>query len=79
MGWNDRLPEDPFIPYENQKDRDDYEAWHAYVESCRLEKEGGLTSQNVTPDRLEENEESVIPQTPRVDIVPRQKEDSAPL
>jgi len=54
MGWNDRLPEDPNIPYESAQDRDDYDAWSEYVESCRIEAEAknaaaGLTSQNIDP------------------------------
>jgi hypothetical protein len=52
MGWNDRLPDDPNIPYESAQDRDDYDAWSEYVESCRIEAEaaaGGLTSQTVDP------------------------------
>jgi hypothetical protein len=54
MGWNDRLPEDPNIPYESPQDRDDYDAWAEYVEACRLEAEtaaAGLTSQTVDPRR----------------------------
>ena len=54
MGWNDRLPEDPNIPYESAQDRDDYDAWSEYVEACRIEAEaavGGLTSQTVNPRR----------------------------
>jgi hypothetical protein len=54
MGWNDRLPEDPNIPYESAQDRDDYDAWAEYVEACRIEAEaaaGGLTSQTVDPAR----------------------------
>ena len=56
MGWNDRLPEDPFIPYENETDRDNYEAWHEYLiylaaqSEAALQAEGaGLTSQNIDP------------------------------
>lgn len=52
MGWNDRLPEDPNIPYDSAQDRDDYDAWSEYVEACRIEAEaaaGGLTSQTVDP------------------------------
>lgn len=53
MGWNDRLPEDPFIPYESEKDRDDYEAWHMYLamraEEMLAEENAGLTSQNIAP------------------------------
>ena len=54
MGWNDRLPEDPNIPYESAQDRDDYDAWSEYVEACRIKAEaaaGGLTSQTVDPRR----------------------------
>lgn len=50
MGWNDRLPEDPHIPYESAQDRDDYDAWAEYVEFCRAEEEkAGLTSQTIDP------------------------------
>jgi hypothetical protein len=38
VGWNDRLPEDPYIPYQNQSDCDAYEAYAAYVDSCRQNK-----------------------------------------
>ena len=31
MGWNDRLPEDPYIAWESTKDADDYEAWQTYI------------------------------------------------
>ena len=52
MGWNDRLPEDPNIPYESPQDRDDYDAWAEYLEACRAEEAGsGLTSQTVDPRR----------------------------
>jgi hypothetical protein len=52
MGWNDRLPEDPNIPYESAQDRDAYDAWAEYVEACRIDAEtaaSGLTSQTVDP------------------------------
>ena len=31
MGWNDRLPEDPYIPYQSQADQDASEAYAEYV------------------------------------------------
>ena len=52
MGWNDRLPEDPNIPYESAADRDAYDEWHHYLESCRQEELSGLSSQNVDPGAL---------------------------
>lgn len=52
MGWNDRLPEDPHIPYESAQDRDDYDAWAEYVELCRVDAAAGLTSQNIDPATL---------------------------
>lgn len=59
MGWNDRLPEDPFIPYENETDRDNYEAWQEYLVYLAAQTEtaldadtAGLTSQNIDPVSL---------------------------
>ena len=53
MGWNDRLPEDPNIPYESQDDRDAYDNWAMYIEYMRAEEEaGGLTSNNIQPGDL---------------------------
>lgn len=50
MGWNDRLPEDPYTPPESfYRDRDDYEAWLEYVEMQLDKAEAGLTSQNLDP------------------------------
>jgi hypothetical protein len=46
MGWNDRLPDDPYRPYESQDDRDAYDNWQMYLEHCRQEE---LTSQNIDP------------------------------
>jgi hypothetical protein len=53
MGWNDRLPEDPYWPEQNS-DREAYENWLAYLESQLDEAEhaAGLTSQNVDPADL---------------------------
>jgi hypothetical protein len=52
MGWNDRLPEDPYWPEQNE-DRDSYENWCAYIEYQFLKSQqspsAGLTSQNVDP------------------------------
>ena len=55
MGWNDRLPEDPYIPPESfYRDRDDYEAWLEYVEmSLEKEARSGLTSQTLDPQTLQ--------------------------
>lgn len=41
MGWNDRLPEDPYVAWESTKDADDYEAWNAYMaaEAAAVEAE----------------------------------------
>jgi hypothetical protein len=69
MGWNDRLPEDPNIPYESAQDRDDYDAWSEYVEACRIEAEaevGGLTSQTVNtqpPKLLKSNASEALPRS----------------
>lgn len=53
MGWNDRLPEDPNIPYASQDDRDAYDNWAMYMEFLRAEEEaGGLTSNNIQPGDL---------------------------
>jgi hypothetical protein len=52
MGWNDRLPVDPFIPssdYYQEQDR--YEAWLEYVTARAMEADQ-LTSQNVDPAQL---------------------------
>lgn len=51
MGWNDRLPEDPYIPFESEEDRTAYEEWHHYLE-CQLdeaERAAGLSSSNINP------------------------------
>lgn len=62
MGWNDRLPEDPYTPPESfYRDRDDYEAWLEYVET-QLDKEGvGLTSQNLDPQTLSKKAQQETP------------------
>lgn len=54
MGWNDRLPEDPFIPSDTYyQERDEYEAWLDYVEAkLREEDETSLSSQNIDPATL---------------------------
>lgn len=51
MGWNDRLPEDPYLP-----DQESYDGWQEYHhELLRAELEAqtqngpGLTSQNIEP------------------------------
>jgi hypothetical protein len=53
VGWNDRLPEDPFTPSaEYYRDREEYEAWLEYVEARLQEEETGITSQNIDPAML---------------------------
>lgn len=58
MGWNDRLPEDPYIPPpEYYQDRAEYEAWLDYIEMRLAEDEqAGLTSQNLDPAMLSGNQ-----------------------
>jgi hypothetical protein len=58
MGWNDRLPEDPYIPTESYYERQEYEAWMEYLESQKSPENpaGGLSSQNIDP--------AAIPSTP---------------
>lgn len=51
MGWNDRLPTDPYLPPDDyyRNGEEEYHAWLEYVE-MRLNEEGcGLTSQNFDP------------------------------
>ena len=53
MGWNDRLPEDPFVPpndYYEEQDR--YEAWLEYTIARAAEHELQLSSQNIAPKEL---------------------------
>lgn len=54
MGWNDRLPEDPYTPpSEYYQARDEYEAWLDYVEMRLAEEQhAGLSSQNLDPAML---------------------------
>lgn len=53
MGWNDRLPEDPYIPSDAYYEaREEYEAWLEYVEMRFKEESRGLTSQNLDPAML---------------------------
>lgn len=53
MGWNDRLPEDPYTPSSAYyRDREDYEAWLEYLETRLNEEQSGLTSQNLDPAML---------------------------
>jgi hypothetical protein len=68
MGWNDRLPEDPYIPYENETDRDNYEAWHEYMlymaeqtESALKQETAGLSSQNVDPAFVQQDTQTQPP------------------
>lgn len=52
MGWNDRLPTDPYLPPDEyyRNGEEEYNAWLEYVE-MRLNEEG-LTSQNIDPANL---------------------------
>jgi len=71
MGWNDRLPEDPNIPYESAQDRDDYDAWSEYVETCRIEAEaaaGGLTSQNIDPAQPKLSKPAEVPDAHEIQV-----------
>lgn len=53
MGWNDRLPEDPYWPA--YYDAEAYEEWRKYLEACQQEEletpenTANLSSQNVEP------------------------------
>lgn len=63
MGWNDRLPEDPYTPPESfYRDRDDYEAWLEYVEAqLDADTTSGLSSQNIDPQTLSQNQQQEAP------------------
>ncbi len=50
MGWNDRLPEDPYTSYQEEQDRIAAEAWHEYL--LMMEEEAGVSSQNLQADDL---------------------------
>lgn len=56
MGWNDRLPEDPYIPFESEEDRTAYEEWLHYLESQLADEEqaAGLTSANIELNKRQE-------------------------
>lgn len=52
MGWNDRLFDDPYRPYQSEEDRDAYENWAAYLASLAAEAAadaGSLSSANLLP------------------------------
>ena len=52
MGWNDRLPTDPYLPPDDYyREKEEYEAWLDYVEASMNEPQG-LTSQNIDPAML---------------------------
>lgn len=64
MGWNDRLPEDPFIPstdYYQEQDR--YEEWLEYVSARAAEEELMLSSQNIDPAQLHQTKTPQEPPT----------------
>lgn len=50
MGWNDRLINNPYPPYEDYTEEDRYTAYQEYLEHCR--QEAGISSQNVNPADL---------------------------
>ena len=52
MGWNDRLPTDPYLPPDDyyRNGEEEYHAWLEYVEMRLNEK--SLTSQNIDPANL---------------------------
>ena len=53
MGWNDRLPEDPFIPSDSYYEAQyAHEEWMRYIEMCATEEQQKLTSQNIDPATL---------------------------
>lgn len=58
MGWNDRLPEDPYIPSDAYYEaREEYEAWLEYLDAQMADK-AGLTSQNIDPETLHTPQEA---------------------
>ncbi|NDD53179.1 hypothetical protein EBZ39_04745 [bacterium] len=72
MGWNDRLFDDPYKPYESQEDRDAYDNWAMYVELSRLEAAAGagLSSQTISPEQLSVTDKSELkPSDARPDLV----------
>lgn len=53
MGWNDRLPEDPFAPpNEYYEEQDRYEAWLEYTMARAAENDRQFSSQNIAPTEL---------------------------
>lgn len=53
MGWNDRLINNPYPPYEDYTEEDRYTAYQEYLEYCR--QNAGISSQNVDPAELATN------------------------
>lgn len=53
MGWNDRMIDNPYPPYESYTEQDHYTAYLEYLEQCR--QESGISSQNVDPATLTTN------------------------
>lgn len=53
MGWNDRMIDNPYPPYESYTEQDHYAAYLDYLEQCR--HESGISSQNVNPATLTTN------------------------
>lgn len=54
MGWNDRLPNDPYLPPDEyyRNGEEEYHAWLEYVEMRLAEEDARLTSQNLDPAML---------------------------
>lgn len=50
MGWNDRLINNPYPPYEEYTEEERYTAYQEYLEYCR--QTAGISSQNVDPADL---------------------------
>lgn len=51
MGWNDRMIDNPYPPYEHYTDEDHYTAYLEYLAYCQQEQRG-ISSQNVDPAEL---------------------------
>lgn len=54
MGWNDRLPTDPYLPPEEyyQSGAEEHHAWLEYVEMRLHDESRGISSQNLDPAML---------------------------
>ena len=65
MGWNDRLPNDPYLPPDEyyRNGEEEYNAWLEYVEMRLSEEDARLTSQNLDPAMLADR--SLAQETPQ--------------